>query len=100
MSAVHWAAFHNRPEHLRELLQRGAEILLQDVDGKTALHWAAQVRSEPCLEKTCPRGFRPGPTQPQKIARGLKFLISEGEGLYYLCSENKGADHSARKSPS
>ena len=30
--------------------------------------------------------------QPQNIARGLKFRILEGEGLFYLCSENKGAD--------
>ena len=28
----------------------------------------------------------------QKIARGLKFRIEKEEGLYYLCSENKGAD--------
>ena len=28
----------------------------------------------------------------QKMARGLKFRIYEAEGLYYLCSENKGAD--------
>ena len=30
--------------------------------------------------------------QVQKIARGLKFRIKEVEGLYYQCSENKGAD--------
>ena len=30
--------------------------------------------------------------QPQKMARGLKFRISKVEGLYYLCSENKGTD--------
>ena len=30
--------------------------------------------------------------QPLKMARGLKFRIQEVEGLYYLCSENKGAD--------
>ena len=30
--------------------------------------------------------------QLQKVARGLKFRIYEVEGLYYLCSENKGAD--------
>ena len=30
--------------------------------------------------------------QPQKMARGLKFGIKEVEGLYYLCSEDKGAD--------
>ena len=30
--------------------------------------------------------------QLQKIARGLKFCIWKVEGLYYLSSENKGAD--------
>ena len=30
--------------------------------------------------------------QPHKMARGLKFRITEVEGLYYLCSDNKGAD--------
>ena len=30
--------------------------------------------------------------QPQRIVRGLKFRISEIEGLYYLCSKNKGPD--------
>ena len=30
--------------------------------------------------------------QPQNMARGLKFRIKKVEGLYYLCSENKGAD--------
>ena len=29
--------------------------------------------------------------QPQKMARGLKFRIYVEEGLYYPCSENKGA---------
>ena len=30
--------------------------------------------------------------QLKKMARGLKFRIKKVEGLYYLCSENKGAD--------
>ena len=30
--------------------------------------------------------------QPHKLARGLKLCIQEVEGLFYLCSENKGAD--------
>ena len=30
--------------------------------------------------------------KPQKMVRSLKFPIYEVEGLYYLCSENKGAD--------
>ena len=30
--------------------------------------------------------------QPWKMARGLKFLILEVDCLYYLCSENNGAD--------
>ena len=28
--------------------------------------------------------------QSKKMARGLKFRIIKEEGLYYLCSENKG----------
>ena len=43
MSALHWAAFHNRPEHLRQLLDRGGDVEAVDVDGRTPLHWAAQV---------------------------------------------------------
>ena len=30
--------------------------------------------------------------KPHAIERGLKFRIWEEEGLYHLCSENKGAD--------
>ena len=30
--------------------------------------------------------------QPRRMARGLNFQIEEVEGLYYLCSKNKGAD--------
>ena len=30
--------------------------------------------------------------QLQKMARGLKFRIKIEDGLYYPCSENKGAD--------
>ena len=30
--------------------------------------------------------------QPQKMARGLYFQVLKVEGLYYLCSENKGAN--------
>ena len=32
------------------------------------------------------------PVQPHKQTRSLKFPIKEEEGLYYLCSENKGTD--------
>ena len=34
--------------------------------------------------------------QLQKMARDLKFQIWEVEGLYYLCSENKGVDQLRR----
>ena len=30
--------------------------------------------------------------QPQNMSRGLKFRNKEEDGLYYPCSENKGAD--------
>ena len=43
MTALHWAAFHKRPDHVQELVEKGTNILATDVDGKLALHWAAQV---------------------------------------------------------
>jgi len=43
MTAIHWAAFHDRPEHVQMLVMHGADICSQDVGGKTPLHWAAQV---------------------------------------------------------
>ena len=39
------------------------------------------ISFEPRREKTCPRCFRPGPTQTQEMARGLKFPMYEVEGL-------------------
>ena len=59
---------------------------------------------EPRREKTDLRGFRPGLTQTdlyqlQKQVRSLKFRTLENKGLYYPCSENKGADQFAVISP-
>ncbi|XP_060571828.1 ankyrin repeat domain-containing protein 55-like isoform X2 [Ruditapes philippinarum] len=48
MTALHWAAFHNRPEHVKQLLQRGGLPTQVDIDGKTPLHWAAQNGSASC----------------------------------------------------
>ncbi|XP_022091648.1 inversin-B-like [Acanthaster planci] len=42
MTALHWAAFHNRPEHVQLLMLRGGDLYSVDVDGKTPLHWASQ----------------------------------------------------------
>ncbi|KAK6494709.1 ankyrin repeat domain-containing protein 55 [Huso huso] len=42
MTPIHWAAFHNRPQHVQALLQKGADPTLVDKDFKTTLHWAVQ----------------------------------------------------------
>ncbi|XP_044149499.1 ankyrin repeat domain-containing protein 55 isoform X2 [Bufo gargarizans] len=42
MTSLHWAAFHNRQQHVQNLLQKGADPTLVDKDFKTALHWAVQ----------------------------------------------------------
>ena len=47
---------------------------------------------EPRYEKTGFRVFDLVPHKPDCTARGLKFRIYKVEGLYYLYSENKGAD--------
>ncbi|GFS03108.1 ankyrin repeat domain-containing protein 55-like, partial [Elysia marginata] len=51
MTAVHWAAFHDRPEHLMHLIQKGGDVLARDVDGKLPLHWAAQNGSFQCTHR-------------------------------------------------
>ena len=43
MTALHWAAFHGRTGHVKLLMEKKADILSRDTDGKLALHWAAQV---------------------------------------------------------
>ncbi|XP_033756887.1 synphilin-1-like [Pecten maximus] len=45
MTPLHWAAFHDRPEHVQMLIMHGGDMTCQDVDNKTALHWAAQKGS-------------------------------------------------------
>ncbi|NXG80128.1 ANR55 protein, partial [Baryphthengus martii] len=42
MTSLHWAAFHNMPQHTQTLLHKGADLTLVDKDFKTALHWAVQ----------------------------------------------------------
>ncbi|EHB16275.1 Ankyrin repeat domain-containing protein 55, partial [Heterocephalus glaber] len=42
MTPLHWAAFHNQPQHTQMLLKKGADPTLVDKDFKTALHWAVQ----------------------------------------------------------
>ncbi|XP_041126586.1 ankyrin repeat domain-containing protein 55-like [Polyodon spathula] len=42
MTPIHWSAFHNRPQHVQALLQKGADPTLVDKDFKTTLHWAVQ----------------------------------------------------------
>uniref|UniRef100_A0A8V0YJS8 Ankyrin repeat domain 55 n=1 Tax=Gallus gallus TaxID=9031 RepID=A0A8V0YJS8_CHICK len=46
MTSLHWAAFHNRPQHVQTLLHKGADLTLVDKDLKTALHWAVQLLSK------------------------------------------------------
>ena len=50
MTALHWSAFHNRPQHIVLLLERGADALAQDIDGRTPLHWGAQVSISMCMD--------------------------------------------------
>ncbi len=39
MTALMWAAYHNRPGHITKLIQAGADPQEKDVDGKTPMHW-------------------------------------------------------------
>ena len=58
--------------------------------------YGPSLSREPHPKKTCLRGFHPGLTQTRlyshrKMAVGaLDFIFKDKEGLYYLCSKNKG----------
>ena len=43
MTALHWAAFHGRTGHVKKLVEKKADLISRDTDGKLPLHWAAQV---------------------------------------------------------
>ena len=45
-------------------------------------------------DKTCHQGFQTAPTKTELYCHGrwLEALIKKVDELYYLCSENKGAD--------
>ena len=51
-----------------------------------------QPRSKASVNWVLTRSDTNRPVQSQKQARNLKFWIEEEQGLYYLCSENKGTD--------
>ncbi len=44
MTAVMWAAHHNYPNHVKRLLDFGANAVLMDNSGKSALHWVLNGR--------------------------------------------------------
>ncbi|XP_033104501.1 inversin-A-like [Anneissia japonica] len=50
MTALHWAAFHGQPEHVKLLMLRGTDIFMTDMDEKTPLHWASQKGSLSCCK--------------------------------------------------
>lgn len=63
MTPAMYAAYHNRPYHLKKLLSLGAgddttlsksaenkiDLEEKDVDGKTAMHWAVHKSDAQCL---------------------------------------------------
>jgi ankyrin repeat protein len=39
MTPLMWAACYNHPEHVKLLLQLGADVEEKDMDGKTCMDW-------------------------------------------------------------
>ena len=81
----------------RETVSRSSET----AENQSMCHVSIRVLYEPRHDKMCLREFptRPDtnrPAQPQQLARVLKFRLQNLEILYYLSSENKGADQTAR----
>lgn len=69
MTAVHWCAYHGRPKHIDKLLTSGADPMLVNADGLTALHWAAGALPS--------SGSENGPTNDGSCARVLLKVAPE-----------------------
>ena len=73
----------------------------ETAENQSMCHVSIRVLYEPRHDKTCLREFPTRldtnrPAQPQQLARVLKFRLQNLEILYYLSSDNKGADQTAR----
>ena len=72
--------------------KHGLNIYINEYQASRHSH----ISFESCHEKTnnvfLNRSFKNQPVPFQKMARGLNFQICNRKMVYYLCSENKGAD--------
>lgn len=50
MTPLMWAAFHGRTDHVRLLLEKGADPSIKDMDGMTAVHWSVQRHEVQALQ--------------------------------------------------
>jgi ankyrin repeat protein len=50
MTALMWAAFHGKSNHIKVLLEKGADPSISDVDGMTAVHWSVQRHDTRALQ--------------------------------------------------
>ncbi|XP_065176553.1 uncharacterized protein LOC135806312 [Sycon ciliatum] len=50
MTPLMWAAYHDSPDVMEELLQHGADRTLQDEDGMSACHWAVHPQHDHALK--------------------------------------------------
>eukprot|EP00039_Didymoeca_costata_P014543 m.236410 g.236410 ORF g.236410 m.236410 type:complete len:1103 (+) comp16048_c0_seq1:221-3529(+) len=52
MTPAMYAAYNNRPGHLKLLIESGADLDEKDVDGKTVYHWSVHRNHAHCLKAT------------------------------------------------
>ena len=60
MTPLMWAAYHCRPEHVRTLLERGADSSLRDIDGMSAVQWSIHRHDTRVLQAStsCRNGMK------------------------------------------
>uniref|UniRef100_A0A674HRP2 Ankyrin repeat domain 55 n=1 Tax=Taeniopygia guttata TaxID=59729 RepID=A0A674HRP2_TAEGU len=86
MTSLHWAAFHNRPQHTQTLLHKGADLTLVDKDFKTALHWAVQDISR--TQMAIQPEQRKGPEKSvvvQNLSQGITSLLLSAQHPIFSC---------------
>eukprot|EP00051_Salpingoeca_urceolata_P022453 m.365485 g.365485 ORF g.365485 m.365485 type:complete len:291 (-) comp19973_c0_seq1:196-1068(-) len=75
MTALHWAAFHDHPKHLGQLLNAGANVALMDNEGKVALHWTANNPTESACHRLLESGVLPGWVHSMRCGSALSWGV-------------------------
>ena len=94
MTALMWAAFHGKPNHIKVLLEKGADPAISDMDGMMAVHWSVQrhdtraLQVEQCMAIICDQnGFCQSLCQVLINQDSAQYSTKKGKTVMHQAAE-------------